>query len=276
MKVKSSILLSGLLSLAALIAPSAHAALLGVTQSYPDASLSGVTIIYDHNGGAGGQGRLIVVATGSTLNRAAGAGNSTTTQLYAGAGDSLPYEEMFTIDINNQTGAFISGTVSINLGNANPNAQRFSWTGTVTNFGFANDGRAFDARWTMTADTYTGLPAAFSNFVNGYLTGIQGGIILSNPIGFAVASGFNASMTGASGNFNRDWIFGSSPSAATLSAYTTGLTTPILITNGSLTADVFVPLPGAVLLFGSGLAGLVPWLRRRRPGIAVPSRMAAV
>ena len=244
-------LAAGVVAMAMGAAGSAHAALLGVVQTFPDITFtSSPYLIYDHNGANATTGRLRIVTGSTTLNEGAAAGGTTLTQSYYALGDSIP-DLMLTIDVNNSTGAFVNGSVSIGFGNT----QKFSWTGAVTNFGFLSNGASFDATWNVGSDQYVNMPATLSQFVNGYLTGGTGGIKIANSNGVGGANIWAA-----------DWIRGTAATTnPNLTNFTGGLTTPNK-TNSTVSVDVFatpVPLPGAVWLLGSGLAVFAPIVRRR-------------
>jgi hypothetical protein len=240
-------LVAGMATLAMAATGNAHAALIGVTQTFPDTTLTASPyLVYDHNAVNASTGLLTIYTGASTLNEGAGAGGSSVTQAYLGASDTIP-DLMMQIQINNSTGAWLGGSVGITYGNvaANP---RFAWTGNITNFGFQNDGKLFDATWNVTNDQYQNMPGTLSQFINGYLTGSSGGIKFSNSYGFGT------------GSFASDWIFGSSAATTTaLNSYITGLDAGFLRANSTVTADVFttpVPLPAAIWLLGSGLLAL--------------------
>jgi hypothetical protein len=241
----------------------ARAELLGVTQTFPDVTLTtSPYLIYDHNGVNASTGRLVIVTGSATLAEGpSGSGNTSVVQSYLGAGDSIP-DLVLTLDVNNVTGALLGGSVSIGFGNAT-GAPRFSWQGAVTNFGFAapgSTGNIFDATWTMTSDEYQNMPAGLSQFVNGYLTGGSGGIKINSVAAW-----------GAAANFGNDWVFGANAGSGTngnpfLAAFTGGLTNPLRV-NTTIQADVFaspVPVPAAVWLFVSALGLLTPMARRAR------------
>lgn len=241
----------------AVTAPAAQATntLLNVVQTFPDVSLSTPSLIYNNTGGAGGTGVLQVVASATVLNEGVAAGNSTDSQSYFGSSDSVA-DLVLTINVTG-TGAFVSGTVDIHYGNATTD-PRWDWTGTITNFGFndgATAGRIMDATWTVTSDDYLGMPGNLSQFVNGYMTGGTGGIIIGSN------TGFNDGTT-----FDKDWVIAGTPAAASTSIFRSGLTTPVSVTS-TVTADVFAtPVPEASTygMMLAGLAMLVPIVRRKR------------
>lgn len=243
---------------ALLIAGNAHAALIGVTTSFPDTTLqANPTIIYKHTGVSSTVGELTVITTATTLT--ASSGGPSVTQNYTG--DTPPQDLMLTIDVNNSTGAFVSGSVSVALGDSTT-AARWSWAGNVTQFGFVDpttstSGTIFDARWHMNADTYQNMPANMAQFVNGYLTGRNGALDLLSTASWG-------GTTAGKANFGNDWIYGTSPTSVP-SVFTTGMTNPILVTS-TISSDIWVspvPLPGAVWLLLSGLGLVVlPGARR--------------
>jgi len=264
--MKRSQLALGAAVLATVAAGNAHAALIGVTQTFPDVTLTASPyLIYDHNGVNSSTGRLTVVTGAAQLAEGAAAGGSTVTQSYFGAGDSIP-DFVFNIDVNNTTGAFIGGTVSIGFGNA-PSSARFLWQGTVTDFGFISpggSGNIFDATWNVSDDQYQNMPVGLSQFVNGYLTGGLGGLKISSSAAWGTAA-----------NFGTDWIYGAGATTNPyLTAYTGGLTSP-LRTNSTILADVFaapapVPLPAAVWLLVSGFGLIAPLVRRKSANRIAP------
>ncbi|MGB0126516.1 MAG: hypothetical protein WBP72_02675, partial [Rhodocyclaceae bacterium] len=191
-------------ALTAVGAGSAQAALLGVVQTYPDVTLNQNWIVYDHNGVDADSGLFRVVSLGSTLNK--GSGGPTQGQSYAGTGDSTA-DVMFSVQLNNITGAFEGGTVSVGFGN-NASAAGFSWQGTITGFGFLDNGRSFDATWTLNSDQYRNMPAAFSNFTNGAYSGAPGGMKITNTGGFGAGNSW-------SGVLGRDWVFGTGVQTST-------------------------------------------------------------
>lgn len=249
----------------AVAAPAAQATntLLNVVQTFPDVSLSSPSLIYNNTGGAGGTGVLQVVASATVLNEGAAAGNSTDSQSYFGSGDSVA-DLVLTINVTG-TGTFVSGTVDIHYGNLTTD-PRWDWSGTITNFGFndgAANGRIMDATWTVTSDDYLAMPLNLSQFVNGYMTGGTGGIIIGSSTGFIDGT-----------TFDKDWIISNSvttgvvPTASVTSiySYTTGLTTPVVV-KSTVTSDVFAtPVPEASTygMMLAGLAMLVPIVRRKR------------
>ncbi len=240
----------------------AMGALLGDLQSFPDVTLNQNYIIYDHNGIDGNSGLFRIASLASTLNSVAGGpASSTQTQTYAGAGDSTA-DVMLSIQINNLTGALEAGSVTIGFGNSTT-APRFSWQGTITEFGFLDNGTAFDARWTLNGDQYQNMPAPLSAFVNGRYAGANGGIKISNSSGFGAGNTWTNMLS-------RDWVFGTSVQSGTavITPYLTGLDAignPAgrVQLNSTVTVDAFVPLPAAAWLMLSGL-GLMGFCARRK------------
>jgi hypothetical protein len=241
--------LTAALVLAAGVVSSAQAGLIGVTQTDPRVALSTPYLIYDHNGVNASTGLLRVLANTSTLVE----GASNQLQSYLGAGDSIP-DLMLTIQVDNTTGAFAGGSVSIGFGNAAA-VPRFSWQGAITNFGFqSGTSTIFDATWTMSADQYQNMPGTMSQFVDGYLTGGSGGLKISSSAAW-----------GGGANFANDWIFAANPNSSSIDGFTGGLTSP-LRTASNIGVDVFaspVPLPAAVWMLIGGLGVLAPLARRR-------------
>ena len=228
---------------------SAHAELLPhVTKTWPDVTLSNGSLYYDHDGAASGEGLLRLVVQQATLGLSSS--GPAVTQLYGTPDLAL------SIEVDNATGAFLGGTVDISLGSS---SQKFSWTGVITDFGFAADGKTFNATWLLSNDVYQNLPASFSSVSDGEFAGLNGGIILSNSSGWSGA-GFSHTATGEQ-NFGLDWVLGSVNN--NLAAYRAGMSSPIVVATAT-TADVFVPLPAGAWLLVSALGTLAPLARRRR------------
>lgn len=256
-------------AIAGLAAGAADAALVGVVQTYPDVTLNTNYIIYDHNGVDSDTGLFRVVSMGSTLstvaNSAANPG-STATQLYAGTGDSLA-DVMLSVQINNLTGAFEGGTVSIGFGNNTTN-PRFSWQGTISEFGYLDNGTQFDARWTLTSDLYQNLPANayFADYVDGRFSGALGGIKINNSAGFGTYSWATA--------LGKDWVYGtgvtSSSTPANIAPFVTGLdaANQRIQMASAVQVDAFVPIPGALWLMMGGLGIIAPFARRKPAAVA--------
>ncbi len=236
----------------------AQAALIGVVNTFPAVSLTASPyLLYDHNAVNATTGQLRMFTGSSMLAEGAAAGGSTLTQSYFSSTDSIP-NLMLTINVNNTTGAFVNGNVNIGYGTNPANTSKFSWMGTITNFGFNNSGSGspvFDATWTMTGDQYQAMPATLSQFVNGYLTGGAGGLKINSSAGFGGAT-----------HFGNDWIYGSAATTTSaLNTFISGMTSPQKI-NSTVTASVFaspVPELDSVWLMLAGLAGAVPLARRR-------------
>lgn len=239
----------------------AESTLIGVVSTSPGVALTASPyLVYDHNGVNATTGQLRVFTGATVLGEGAAAGGSTLTQSYFSSTDSIP-DLMLTINVNNSTGAFVNGNVNIGFGyGIDPaNASKFSWIGTITDFGFNENKNkdkkpVFDATWTMTGDQYQAMPATLSQFVNGYLTDASGGLEINNSAEFERE------------DFGKDWIYGSSArTTSSLNTFISGMTDPRKI-NSTVTASVFtspVPELNSVWLMLVGLAVAVPIARRR-------------
>ena len=260
------------------LAGQAQAQLLGVTKdpsiSNTAAQTPSAYLVYDHDGGKDpttGQsdttiGLLRFVAGSSVLTEPTSAGgNSTSAQSHFLTG-GVP-DVLLSIQVRNGTGgyaagSFVSGVVSIGFGTAT-GFNRWKWDGTITALGSqsrTSPGTIIDARWTVSADQYQNLPSTLSQYVNSYLAGGTGGIMISSTADW-----------GSAANFGNDWVFGgnqTNPSTVTgLNTYRTGMTSPIQQTASTISADIFaspVPEPSEALLLLAGLALLVPLARVRQ------------
>lgn len=260
------LLVGGLCSMLGVLAMgNAHAALIGVTQNYPDVSLSASTLIYDANGVNATTGLLRIVSLGSTLSKAAN--QSTPTQLYTGAGDAVA-DVMLSFAINNQTGALVANNtynkVSVGFGNlalSSPTNFGFSWKGNITNFGFNSTGTAFDATWKFAQDLYQQMPMGYAGFKNNLLTGLGAALNISNTVAL---SGANI--------WAYDWVRGQFACSTTCKAaysaqiapYTTLLSKNADRANSTVVADLFVPLPAAGWLMLTGLIGFIRFAGRSK------------
>lgn len=254
-------------TLACMTAGAANAALIGSVQTYPTVTLNQNYLIYDHNGIDADSGLFRVVSMGSTLSTVANSPanpGSTATQLYAGNGDSVA-DVMLSLQINNITGAFEGGSVTIGFGN-NTATPGFSWTGTVSQFGYLDNGTAFDARWTLNSDQYQNMlaNAYFADYVDGHFSGAAGGIKVSNSAGFGTYNWASA--------LDKDWVFGTNVSRGTpanIASFVTGLdaTGSRIQTNSTVMVDAFVPIPGALWLMMDGI-GVIAQFTRRKPTAA--------
>jgi len=260
-----------------------HAELIGVSQSYPDVTLTQTYLLYDNNAIDNNTGLLKLVSFGATLNEGPGSGNSTLTQTYTGGTDHTP-SLMLSIAIDRTTGKWANSPhmdankVTIDFGNAvTPNGSEitpgFKWLGDITDFGWqqnisntANNeyGTFFDANWTVSQDDYEDMPDSMNQFVDNGLTNSNGGIKISNSAGFGAVSQPLA--------FQRDWVFGTNADMAgiqgLLSPYLAGLSNDICSNHSStecisylhstVTADVFVPIPAAFWLWAGALGFILP------------------
>ncbi|AEG02582.1 hypothetical protein [Methylomonas methanica] len=192
---------------------------------------------------------------------------------------------------------------SVSRNNPNTNTPGFSWTGDITGFGWLEDnsftsqyefGTKFDATWQMTGDAYEDMPSNMSSFIDDYLTslmsGYQGGIVINNTAGFidpdnAVTNGANQNPGEVSNPkaWQRDWVFGAGAATdsnllAALNPLLGGLATTscrkfdstncVSYIDSNVYANVFVPIPPALLLWGGALASLFPFVRRIKNNVA--------
>jgi hypothetical protein len=208
-------------------------------------------LLFNRNGAGTGIGTLSLVTALDLLTSAAG--KSTPSQNYGGA-----YPTELTLNINDATGAFVGGSISIGAGTT-AGAPAFSWTGTMTNGGMttANTGSLANGLWKVTADTYKNMPANMAQFVNGYLTKGSGGFTISST-GLTLPP-----------STTTNWVLGASPPPAAVTglALYTALGTHSTYT-GTVQTDIYaspVPLPPAAWGMLGGLGLLLMSARRRAP-----------
>ena len=245
--------------------------------------LSGATLIYDANYFDASQGRLMILASGSSLlgpgvpgsNGMAGTAPS---QLNLNASDTL-HDRVVELRLNNATGALIAGSVFIPRDNNSlaTDTAGDSWTatGAVTAFGASDYAAAgtnsFDLRWGVDSYDFSDVQAdpALSGGTASCATGLGGcgmGYLRFSTTGIA----FLANAADAPVNYGVDWvrgagvISGSVPNAQ-LGTFDDGIATSAYL-NNAVSANVFVtpvPVPQPWALLAAGLAGLVPLVRRR-------------
>ncbi len=249
----------------------AEAALLGLTQTYPNVTLNNTYLIYDNNGVNSTTGLLKVVSFSSRLNEGPANGNSTLSQSYTTSGSDSTPDLMLSIAINRITGAWVSNNtynkVSINFGNAvvpngSGNTPGFKWTGNITAFGWQQEtsapgiqyGTFFDAKWKMTGDDYEDMPSTMSQFIDGALTSAMsaytGGINLYNSAGFGYDRNNDGDFLDSNEQithpraFQRDWVFGTSAKTSAvqnlLTPFLTGLSNTTCTSNTATNCKTFV------------------------------------
>lgn len=257
-----------------------------------DSQLSpgGTALIYDANYYSATEGRLVVLTSGSTLSGPGVPGSNEISgnapgQNYLGAGDTLR-DPVITMRINNTTGAFIDGTVNLPADNnaalANTTGSTVandSWTfsGYITNFGVAENAgsssNTFDARWFANAYNFNDVVANPALSVPGALQACING---PGQCGYGYLRFSTAAIpflggVGTGVNFGVDWVRGSGLTGpnAQLGTFDDGIAASAFASQ-TVNADVFVtpvPIPGALLLFAGGLAGLLPLARRRQRSV---------
>jgi hypothetical protein len=175
---------SGLPFVALLAVGSAEGALLqssgpSTTVAF-DSTLTSASLIYDANYYSATEGRLVIVASGSSL---AGPGvTGGPAQTYLGAGDSLK-DLALTLRLRNTDGALVSGSVNL-PGDNNSAADSWTMAGSVTAFGWSDYVAAgtntFDLRWGVNSYDFSDVSA---NPASGIASGSESGWGVNYGIG---------------------------------------------------------------------------------------------
>lgn len=242
-----------------------------------DSNILGATLVYDHDFYGASEGRLVMLATGTSLSGAGvPTGGSQPGQSYFGTGDAIR-DLVLDVRLNNATGALVSGTVAIPLSNdAGPN-DSWTYSGRLTRFGFNNS--QLDAFWDVDAYDFSDVVANPNAIVPGS-TGIpitcnkgaglcgwdgrQGGLIILASAAIPQASGQI--------NFGVDWVVASGASNTagfrnTLGTFDDALASTATFVSTTTRSDVWmtpVPEPEELALTLSGLTVLALMRRRTR------------
>lgn len=176
-------------------------------------------------------------------------------------------------DFDSSTGALVSGTVNVPADNlAAGTADSWSYGGSITNFGFAENGgstaNTFDARWFADGYNFNGVMANPALSVPGApsVCSTAAGLCGYGYLRFSTAAVPFLGGVGSGVNFATDWVRGaglSSPNPA-LGTYDDGIATAAFAAR-AVSADVFltpVPTPGSFARMAAGMLALVPLMRR--------------
>lgn len=251
-----------------------------------DSQLTSPSLIYDANFYSATEGRLVLLASGSSLKGPGvpgsnGIAGSAPSQTYLGSGDALK-DLVLSIRINNVTGALVSGSVFIPRDNNSASTNTStgdSWTysGSITRFGstgtagatVALNSNTFDAYYTV--DSYDFSDVAANPALVGAPTtctstpSVSCGGAVESYLRFGTGA---IALNGDSVAFGSDFVRGAGVSTAntSLGAYINGINAAAFNTS-AVSTDVTltpIPVPAAFGLMAFGLSALAPALRRRR------------
>jgi hypothetical protein len=264
-------------TLALMAAPSAQAALIPISPSYPDITTSGSDINYAWTAGIGGT---------LTINGNAGTGAAQVNQSVKFSSADITHtiygcstlgistttcatpnspSSYYSLTANfNAGGTFTGGTLTI-LGYVDASStsgyQAYDWNGAAA--GGASTGTLLTANLIdFGFNGSAGAAATYDNLILDFSIALTGGdFFTAGYTGNGLRWGAGRVYSGSSAPYGGSWDLQAAPFTKSFSCGN-GDTTKLCYA----TMDTYVPVPAAVWLFGSGLVGLL--------GIATRSRKA--